>query len=242
MRNIVTPHMISFVNRRHVNAQKIDEAIRDILNHYNGFSLPKIWSDGKTAAADGTKYDLYEENLLSEYHIRYGGYGGIAYHHVSDTYIALFSHFTPCGVWEAVYIIDGLLKNKSDIQPDTLHADTQGQSTPVFALAHLLGINLMPRIRNWKDLKFFRPEKEVKYRHIDQLFSDVIYWDLLEIHWQDLLQVVLSIKAGKVLPSTLLRKLNNYSKKNRLYQVFRELGRVVRNCIFTQAYFRHKNP
>jgi TnpA family transposase len=41
---------------------------------------------------------------------------------------------------------------KADIQPDTLHADTQGQSTPVFGLAHLLGIKLMPRIRNWKDL------------------------------------------------------------------------------------------
>jgi hypothetical protein len=26
---------------------------------------------------------------------------------VSDSYIALFSHFVPCGVWEAVYIIDG---------------------------------------------------------------------------------------------------------------------------------------
>jgi hypothetical protein len=24
--------------------------------------------------------------------------GGIAYHHVSDTYIALFTHFIPCGV------------------------------------------------------------------------------------------------------------------------------------------------
>lgn len=179
MRNTVTPHMLSFVNRRHVNAQKIDESIRDILNLYNQFSLPKLWGDGKTAAADGTKYDLYEENLLSEYHIRYGGYGGIAYHHVSDTYIALFSHFIPCGVWEAVYIIEGLLKNTSDIQPDTVHADTQGQSTPVFALAHLLGINLMPRIRNWKDLKFFRPEKEISYKHIDQLFSDVVDWDLL---------------------------------------------------------------
>lgn len=106
--------MLSFVNRRHVTAQKIDAAIRDILNQYNTLSLPKLWGDGKTAAADGTKFDLYEENLLSEYHIRYGGYGGIAYHHISDTYIALFSHFIPCGVWEAVYIIDGLLKNKSD--------------------------------------------------------------------------------------------------------------------------------
>ncbi|MGC5328636.1 Tn3 family transposase [Brevibacillus sp. SYSU BS000544] len=235
MRSLVTPHMLSFVNRRHVTAQKLDAAIRDILNQYNTLSLPKIWGDGKTAAADGTKFDLYEENLLSEYHIRYGGYGGIAYHHVSDTYIALFSHFIPCGVWEAVYIIDGLLKNKSDIQPDTLHADTQGQSTPVFALAYLLGINLMPRIRNWKDLKFFRPSNDTVYKHIEPLFSDTVDWELLETHWKDLLQVVLSIKEGKVLPSTLLRKLSNYSRKNRLYQAFRELGRVVRT-VFLLKY------
>src|SRR5436309_14007651 len=39
-------------------------------------------------------------------------------HHVSDTYIALFSHFIPCGVWEAIYILEGLLKNTSDIQLD----------------------------------------------------------------------------------------------------------------------------
>ena len=94
-----------------------------------------MWGTGKSASADGTKWDLYEQNLLSEYQIRYGGYGGIGYYHVSDTYIALFSHFIPCGVWEAIYILEGLLKNKSDIQPDTVHADTQGQTTPVFALS-----------------------------------------------------------------------------------------------------------
>jgi hypothetical protein len=41
-------------------------------------------------------------------------------------------------------------KNKSKIQPNTVFADTQGQSTPVFAFTYLLGIKLMPRIRNWK--------------------------------------------------------------------------------------------
>lgn len=234
MRGRVTPHMLSFVNRRHINARKLDDAIRDTINSYSRFSLPRVWGDGTAAAADGTKFDLYEENLISEYHIRYGGYGGIAYHHVSDMYIALFSHFIPCGVWEAVYIIDGLLKNRSEIRPDTLHADTQGQSTPVFALAHLLGIRLMPRIRNWKDLKFYRPSPQAAYKHIDLLFSDSIDWELLQTHWRDLFQVVLSIKAGKVLPSTLLRKLGNYSRKNRLYQAFRELGRVIRTVFLLQ--------
>jgi len=235
MRSRVTPHQISFVNRRHVTSQKLNQAILDVVNQYNRFGLPKFWGDGSSAAADGTKFDLYEENLISEYHIRYGGYGGIAYHHVSDTYIALFSHFIPCGVWEAVYIIDGLLKNKSEIDPDTVHADTQGQSLPVFALSHLLGIKLMPRIRNWKDLKFFRPSKNTVYNHINPLFDEPVNWDLIETHWQDLMRVVLSIKAGKVLPSTLLRKLGNNSRKNRLYRAFRELGHVVRT-VFLLKY------
>jgi TnpA family transposase len=234
MRGVVSAHMLSFVNRRHISIEKLNAALTDIINRYNVLSLPKIWGDGTTAAADGTKYELYEENSLSEYHIRYGGYGGIAYHHVADSYVALFSHFIPCGTWEAVYIIDGLLKNTSDIQPDTIHADTQGQSTPVFALAHLLGIKLMPRIRNWQDLTFYRPNKNTIYQHINSLFKDPIDWGRIETHWQDLLQIVLSIQAGKISSSVLLRKLGNYSRKNRLYQAFQELGRVVRTVFLLQ--------
>lgn len=134
------------------------------------------------------------------------------------------------GVWEAVYILDGLLKNTSAIQPDILHADTQGQSTPVFGLAHLLGIQLMPRIRNWKDLKLFRPARTVHYRHIDTLFAEAIDWELIHTHLPDMLRVVLSIKAGRLTASTLLCKLSTYSRKNRLYLAFRELGRVVRTA------------
>lgn len=219
---------VAWINNRHITEEKIELAIKDIINAYNCFLLPKFWGSGKRVSADGTKWDLYEQNLLSEYHIRYGGYGGIGYYHVSDTYIALFSHFIPCGVWEAVYILDGMLKNESDIQPDTIHADTQGQNSPVFALSFLLGINLMPRIRNWKDLTLYRPSKDAKYEHIHELFSDTIDWDLIETHFPDMLRVALSIKAGKITASTLLRKLSTYSRKNRLYQAFRELGRAIR--------------
>ncbi|WP_267901037.1 transposase [Dulcicalothrix desertica] len=227
-RGVVTSHMISYTNRRHINTSILEAAIRDIINAFNRFNLPNCWGTGKKAAADGSKFEIYENNLHSEYHIRYGGYGGIAYHHVSDKYIALFTHFITCGVWEAIYILDGLFKNLSDIQPDTLHADTQGQSGPVFALSYLLGIKLMPRIRNWKDYTFVRPSADITYSYIDPLFTDVVNWNLIKTHWYDMMRVVLSIKAGKVMPSTLLRKLNSYSKKNRLYQAFLELGKAVR--------------
>jgi TnpA family transposase len=226
--------MLAYTNRQHVSTQQLEAAMRDMINAYNRLELPKCWGTGQRAAADGSKFEIYENNLLSEYHIRYGGYGGIAYHHISDTYIALFTHFINCGVWEAVYILDGLIKNTSDIQPDTLHSDTQGQSTTVFGLSYLLGIKLMPRIRNWQDYKFFRPSPEAKYEYIDSLFKDVIDWPLIQTHWQDLMRVVLSIQAGKLLPSTLLLKLGSYSHKNRLYQAFRELGRVVRTVFLLE--------
>ena len=219
---------IAWVNQRHITEETLDQAVTALINAYNRFTLPKLWGSGKHASADGTKWDLYEQNLLVEYHLRYGGYGGIGYYHVSDTYIALFSHFIPCGVWEAVHILDGLLKNTSDIQPDTLHADTQEQNAPVLGLAHLLGIQLMPRIRHWKELTLYRPDKASRYAHIDTLFTDTVDWDLICTHWPDILRVAVAIRAGRIAASTILRRLGTYSRKNKLYLAFRELGRVVR--------------
>jgi len=231
----VSDRQIAFVNQRHVTTEKLEATICEVINGYNRFWLPKLWGDATRAGADGTKWDLYENNLLSEYHIRYGSWGGVAYYHVSDTYIALFSHFIPCGVWEAIYILDGLTKNKSDIQPDTLHGDTQAQSTPVFGLAYLLGIKLMPRIRNWKDLKYYKPTSEASYNHIGELFTkDNINWELIARHLPDMLQIALSIKAGRIAPSMILRKLGTASRKNKLYYAFRELGRVVRTCFLLE--------
>lgn len=224
----VTAHMLSWINRRHVTPKMLDIAREQLINCASAFPLTFAWGDGKSCAADGNLRELREENLIAEFHIRYGKKGGIAYHHVANNYIALFSTFIPCGVWEAVAILEGLLQNKSDLQPDIIHADTQGQSTVVFAVAYLLGFKLMPRIRNWHDLKLFRAHKKDQYENIDSLFSDTIKWDIIESHWQDMMQVVLSIQAGKISSSLLLRRLGNYSRRNKLYLAFRELGRAIR--------------
>ncbi|MDE1465851.1 Tn3 family transposase [Spartinivicinus poritis] len=219
---------VAWMNLHHITEERLDKAIQAVINAYNKFRLPKSWGSGKHVSADGTKWNLYEQNLLSEYHIRYGGYGGIGYYHVSDMYIALFSHFISCGVYEAIYILDGLIKNESDIQPNTVHGDTQAQSTPVFGLAHLLGINLMPRIRKPKKLIFYRPQRGINYKHIDRLFGEAINWSLIKTHLPDMLRIALSIKSGEITPSTILRRLGTKSRKNKLYFAFRELGRAIR--------------
>jgi TnpA family transposase len=99
---------------------------------------------------------------------------------VADSYIALFSRFSTCGAWEGHYILDFIEENKSDVRPDSIHADTQGQSTAIFGLAYLLGIQLMPRIRHWKELNLCHPPGEHRYLHIDSLFNNQADWDLIE--------------------------------------------------------------
>jgi len=41
----------------------------------------------------------------------------------------------------------------------------------------------------------------------------------------------ISIREGRLSSVTLLRRLGNHSRKNRLYRVFRELGRVLRTIV-----------
>jgi TnpA family transposase len=95
----------------------------------------------------------------------------------------------------------------------------------------------MPRIRNWKHLTLYAPSERFareQIEHLRELFSDTIAWTLIKTHLPDMLRVALSISQGKVRASTILRKLGTYSRKNKLFAAFRELGRVVRTIFLLQ--------
>ena len=115
----VSARELSMVRNRHIDLKELNSAIATVVNAFNELDVVKAWGDGTTVAADGTQVETYIDNLLAETSIRYGGVGGIAYHYISDTYVALFSRFIPCGVWEAVHLIEGLLANESDIYGGT---------------------------------------------------------------------------------------------------------------------------
>ncbi|MFI2508736.1 Tn3 family transposase [Streptomyces sp. NPDC018972] len=97
----VSGHELSYTADRHFSLVLLNEAIADLVDAHARLDISQAWGDGTTVAADGTHM---------------------------DTYLALFTHFIPCGVWEAVYIVEGLLENTSEVKPTTVHADTQGQS------------------------------------------------------------------------------------------------------------------
>lgn len=149
-----------------------------MINAYNKFELPGYWGTGKHASADGTVEPLTRAKPI-RHHIRYGGYGGIGYHRnapTSSSRCSVTSFLVELS--RGIHILDGLMSNESDIRPDTIHGDTQAQSYPVFALAHLLGIQLMPRIRGIQGYEIPRaggrcvPEHQCTVQRRDRLAAD----------------------------------------------------------------------
>ena len=165
----------------------------------------------------------------------------MGYYHVSATYIALCSSLIACGVWEAISMLDGVLENRSEIHPASLHADTQGQSEPVFGLASRLAMQLLPRMRHWKHLHLYVPSEPCavdQIEHMRELLSGTIDWTLIKTHLPAMVRVAISSSQGKIRSSTMLRKLGTYSRKNKLYWAFCELGRVVRT-VFLLTFISH---
>ncbi len=224
----VSADQLAFVDRRHVDISDLRAASADLVNLYSRFELPQQWGSGASAAADGTHFETHEDNLLAEQHIRYGKTGGIAYRHVADNYIALFSRFIACGTYEATYILDALLQNLSDLRPSRVHADTHGQSAAVFGLAYLLGIELMPRIRRWHKLTLYRSDATRRYERIGGLFGGTVNWALIHEHYAKFMQLALAIQSGALAPSTVLARVNSYSTRDRFAWALKELGNAVR--------------
>jgi hypothetical protein len=105
---------------------RLSSQIKEATRRYV-FELVDQWGTGEAAVADGTHFEIYEDNLLAEHHIRYGKTGGIAYRHIADNYIALFSRFIACGTYEATYILD------AGRSPIRLHCE---KSRTCFGLLH----------------------------------------------------------------------------------------------------------
>jgi TnpA family transposase len=224
----ISAHLLSFVHRRHMGSDSLRAACADVLNIYSKCELPTIWGPSDKVAADGCLIPTWDDNIQTSYHIRYGKTGGVAYRHVGTNYIAYFTHFILAGAYEGTYLFDALFSNPSTVKATGVYSDTHGQSAALFGLAHLLGVELMPRIRRWRSLKLYRSDMTLRLERTGHLYGGVIDWALIESHWKEFLRVALAIQSGRVEASWILTRLNSYSRRNKIYRAFRELGCVLR--------------
>jgi TnpA family transposase len=234
LQGLVSAHMLSFANRKHVTVEKLEAARRELVECYLQLDLPKAWGNGTMVGADGTQFDFYENNLLVGQHFRYRKMGAVAYRHIADNYIAVFGEFVPPGIWEGIYVIEALQQARLSIQAGTVCSDTQGQSAAGFAFALMFGVRLWPRIRQWKNLTLCRPRARARYRHIDSLFSETVDWELLRKYWKDWMQLVLSVQAGRISSPTIIRQLSHHSQLNPLARFAEELGKAERTVFLLE--------
>jgi hypothetical protein len=75
------------INARHVTTGGLDQGGKIIIDTFYACELPRSWGSEQVAAADGAMQELREGNLMTEYHVRYGRFGGIAFHYVSSLYM-----------------------------------------------------------------------------------------------------------------------------------------------------------
>jgi len=108
------------------------------------------------------------------------------------------------------------------------YTDTGGANDHVFALCHLLGFRFVPRLRDFQDYRLGAIEKTAAYKGIENLFSRPIRSDIIREHWDEIIRLAASIKAGTVAPSVILKKLAAFPRQNRLDFALSELGRLER--------------
>ena len=83
---------LAYVRRRYVTIDALRQAIAIVTNGTLQARNPAIWGDGTTAcASDSKQFGAWDQNLTTQWHIRYGGRGVMIYWHVERNSLCILS-------------------------------------------------------------------------------------------------------------------------------------------------------
>lgn len=86
-----------YTRRRYLHQDQLRVAIVDIANATFQVRLPHIWGEGTTTcASDSTQFGAWNQNLMTEWHLRYGGKGVMIYWHVEKHATCIYSQLKTC--------------------------------------------------------------------------------------------------------------------------------------------------
>lgn len=124
----VTVEMLQNVSRHYLNETTLKAANAILVNYHHGLSLSRIWGDGTTSSSDGQRFGVQASSLIASYYPRYFGYYDKAltiYTHTSNQHSVFSTQVISCQPREALYVLDGLLDNDTDLQPREHYTDTR---------------------------------------------------------------------------------------------------------------------
>jgi TnpA family transposase len=226
-----------YTRRRFINQEHLRAAIIDIANAIFQVRQPHIWGEGTTTcASDSTQFGAWDQNLMTEWHLRYGGKGIMIYWHVEKHATCIYSQLKTCSSSEVAAMIKGVLRHCTHMKVEKQFVDTHGQNEVAFGFCHLLGFKLMPRLKNIYAQKLARPVSgdPDAYPNLQLILMRPIDWDLIKEQYDQMIKFATALRLGTAETEAILRRFTQTELQHPTYRAFAELGRAVKTIFLCQ--------
>lgn len=226
-----------YIRRRFFSNEGLRQAIAEVVNATLAVRLPRIWGEATTAcASDSKQFGAWDQNLLTEWHLRYGGRGVMVYWHVEKNAACIYSQFKRVSSSEAAAMIQGVLRHCTEMDVDRQYVDSHGQNAVAFAFCRLLGFDLMPRLKGISKQKLYKAEAGQSFCNINQVIAvKAINWELIEEQLDTIVKHTAALKLGMADAESLLRRFCRNNKQHPAYKALTELGKAIKT-IFLCRY------
>jgi TnpA family transposase len=229
-----------YVRRRYMHKEALRTAIAQVCNAIFAVRHSTLWGEGTTAcASDSKRFGAWDQNLLTEWHVRYGGPGVMIYWHVEKNAVCIYSQLKACASSEVAAMLEGVLRHATDMEVEKNYVDSHGQSEVGFAFCHLLGFQLLPRLKHLKHQKLYRPDpgEGHPYPNLLPILTRPIHWDLIAQQYDEMMKFATALRLGTADAEAILRRFTRDNASHPTYQALKELGRAVKT-IFLCDYVR----
>jgi TnpA family transposase len=162
--------------------------------------------------------------------VRYGGRGVMIYWHVERKSACIYSQLKRCSSSEVAAMIEGVLRHCTEMAVEKSYVDSHGQSEVAFAFCHLLGFELLPRLKGLSRQKLYRPEAEGAgdYPGLRPILTRPVDWDLIRRQYDEMVKYATALRLGTADTEAILRRFTRGNLKHPTYQALAELGKAVK--------------
>ena len=217
--------------RRYIDAESLRDAARRVANATLAVRDPRIWGEGTTACASDSKhFGAFDQNLMTEWHVRYGGRGVMIYWHVERGSVCIHSRLRRCSSSEVAAMIEGVLRHDTEMEIERQYVDSHGQSEVAFAFCRMLGFQLLPRLKAISGQRLYLPEAGgvAAYPNLACILARQIDWALVEQQYDEIVRYATAMAERTADPEAILRRFTRSNVQHPTYKALAELGKAVK--------------